>query len=329
MNTVMVSAPERIILEALAVSPDLPAIQTRALVVLRAGEGMGDEQIATELLMKRKDVLHWRKRFEAHGVRGLWDSAGPGPMKRVSPEKESAVLQDVLYSSLHWDAKLLARNHGLTRSAVNRIFGKHGIVRGQWGRIDIRHLKVFADPLFGVTVSGIAGLYCGTSGVLALATSSCAFSELQMLATISPALQIMDVFLGELGKLAELRRADLTVIATALEQTLFLTWLKTIEDRRELKSEIHLITDLPHRAPQGILAVGEWLAEHPHFKVHYAPIVQDLCWLNLVRRCFRIIGGLPMQVSFVEDLKGMAQYLTSMSDQSRVGIISVWHCPQQ
>jgi hypothetical protein len=34
---------------------------------------MGDEQIAAKWPMKRKDVLHWKKRFQSHGVRGLWD----------------------------------------------------------------------------------------------------------------------------------------------------------------------------------------------------------------------------------------------------------------
>lgn len=161
----IVSAPERTILQALAVAPDLPSIQARADVVLRAAEGLSDEQVAAACSMRRKDVLHWKKRFEALSVRGLWDPPGPGPKKRVSPEQEAAVLRDVFYPILHWDAALLAQKHGLSRAAVNRIFTKHGIVRGRWGRIGIEHLKVFADPLFGVTISGIAGLYYGTSGV--------------------------------------------------------------------------------------------------------------------------------------------------------------------
>ena len=73
-------------------------IRMRASVVLRAGEGIEDEQIATELSMKRKDVLHWRKRFQTHGVRGLWDAPGPGPKRRVTPEKERAILGEVLYA---------------------------------------------------------------------------------------------------------------------------------------------------------------------------------------------------------------------------------------
>ena len=322
-----VSAPERTILDALVISPDLPAIQARAQVVLLAAEGREDDSIAAELSMRRQDVIRWRKRFEAQGIRGLWDPLGSGPKKRVSPEQERALLWEVLYDGIGrlWSTTLLAKKHGLSRAAVNRIFAKHGIVRGQRRRIDLAHLKVFADPLFGVTVSGIAGLYYGTSGVLALATTSRAFSDLPVLAMNSSAWQVIDGFLGELGKLAELRKISLGAIAPAPEQRLFLNWLEKIEDRRELQSEIHLLTDWPNRAPQGIPAVRGWLAEHPHFKMHYAPIVVDLFWLTLVQRCFAIIATLPVQGCLVDDVKGMAKYLADLPDEDRPGIILVTH----
>jgi len=60
----------------------------------------------------------------------------------------------------------------------------------------------------------------------------------------------------------------------------------------------------------------------------YAPVGKDLSWFTWVQRCFRIIGRLPMQVGFVKDIKGMAQCLASMPDQSRVEIISVYHSLQ-
>jgi hypothetical protein len=120
MDCLKVSAAEQTILEALAVSPDLPAIQPRAQVVLRAAEGPDDDQIAAEFQMRRKDVIHWGERFKARGIHGLWDAPGPGPTKRVSPETERAVLWDVLYvaSGMHWDARQPAQKHGLNRSAV-------------------------------------------------------------------------------------------------------------------------------------------------------------------------------------------------------------------
>jgi transposase len=329
----IVSAPERTILEALVVSPNLPAIQTRASVVLRAGEGMGDEQIATELLMKLKDVRHWRKRFAAQGVRGLWDSPGPGPKKRVSPEKERAILWEVLYAvpALNWSTQQLAGQHRLSRSAVNRIFTKHGIVRDRRGRIDMDHWKVFADALFGVTVSGIAGLYYyGASRVLALVSTSRPFSELHLSEAGVGSSEAINGFMDELDKLTAYCRSHGCVpYLKGVEETVFVSWLNTMEARREPVSEVYLLMAPPNWTMQGKPGVQEWLREHPHFKVIHAPGVSGSCWHALVRRCLRIIFGLPMQVNFVEDIKGMTQYLTSMSDPSRARIISVWHRPQQ
>jgi len=84
--------------QSIIVSPDLRAIPARARVVLRAAE-LEDDQIAAELLLRRKDVIHWSKRFAVQGIRGLWDPPGPGPKQRVSAEKRRALIWDVLYGA--------------------------------------------------------------------------------------------------------------------------------------------------------------------------------------------------------------------------------------
>ena len=41
------------------------------------------------------------------------------------------------------------------------------------------------------------------------------------------------------------------------------------------------------------------------------------------------MGGLPMQVNFVNDIKGLAEHLANLPDQSRLEIISIiWHSLQ-
>ena len=231
---------------------------------------------------------------------------------------------------LNWSVKQLALQNHLNRSAVNRIFTKHGIVRDEKGRIDIEQFKVFADPLFGLTVSGIAGLYYGWSGVLALVSTSRPFSELHLSNADVSVSEAIHEFLAVLGKLAELRTANPIMTLQKAEEATFVAWLNTIEARRESVSEVHLLMDLPTRAPlYGNPGVQEWLMEHPHFKVLHTPVVKDMCWLTLLRRCFRIIGGLPVQVNLVKEVKGLAQYLAGMPDEDRLGIISVFHSVQQ
>lgn len=322
MDRLKVSAAERTILEALAVSPDLPAIQARAQVVLRAAEGLDENQLAAEVLMRRKDVIHWEKRFKTRGIHGLWDPPGPGPTKRVSPEKERAVLWDVLYavSGMQLNAKLLVQKHGLNRSVVYRISDKHGIVRGKRGLVNIEQLKIFQDPLFGVTVSGIAGLYYGGSAVLALASTRRPLSELCFSTNSAAALQATSGLIAELSKLAEVRKLDFTIGVTYAAQLgdYFLCWLNAIEARRESNSEVHLLAGLPTSAPQNAAGVQRWLGEHPDFQMHYAPITAGLPWVDFVQRCFAIIAALPVQARLVEDVQWITGELAAIPDQDWV-----------
>ena len=321
----VVSEPERLILDALVISPDLPKIQDRAAVVLKAADGLADEEIAASLMMRRKDVLHWRKRFEAHGIRGLWDKAGPGPQLHVTPEKEAAIVKDALFSGmgLPRTPKWLALEHQLNRAAVQRTFVKHGIVfQNLAGLINIDQLKVFADPLFGVTVSCIAGLYYGGCGMLALSCNAEPFSDLRLLSGVAVS-EPFDQFLQELQDLAAFRQANIMTIAglASFEELLFLEWLDKIEVCREPNSQIHLLADWPHHPPQARPSFKNWLANHPRVAISYAPMVTNLFWFTLVQRCFSIIAALPVQASFIAGVRGLTEQITHFSQADQLCII--------
>jgi hypothetical protein len=69
-----VSPPERLILETVAASEQLPAnVRKRARVVLLAGDGADNCTIGLDVCMHRSRVHFWRRRFSASGIRGLWD----------------------------------------------------------------------------------------------------------------------------------------------------------------------------------------------------------------------------------------------------------------
>ena len=328
MDDVKLSPPERMLLEALSVAPDLPKIQDRAVVILRAADGGSDEQIAIELRMRRKDVFHWRKRFLTHGIRGLWDAARKGPVRKATAEKKQAVVWDTLYGEyhLHWDAKLLAKKHGLNRWVVHRIWKEYGLKRARYGLVDINEFRVSADPLFGVSLAGIAGMFGGRSGVLALQSVARPFSELTLVTADSAVQQSIETFLVELANLEQLRvRLVNEVLIDRLkssEEEMFPTWLNTLEARREPEAEIHLITSLPSRPPLAKPAHQQWLAEHPQFQVHYAPPTRHLVWADLVRRWFQVISALPMQAGFISTVLGMTKYLATLSDAERLGIFA-------
>ncbi|HUK18319.1 MAG TPA: helix-turn-helix domain-containing protein [Bryobacteraceae bacterium] len=326
MDDFKLSPPERMILEALQVAPDLPKIPDRALILLRAAEGMRDEQIAAELQMRRKDVRHWRNRFAAHGIRGLWDQSGPGPDRKATPEKKQAVVWDTLYGLpyLRWSTRLLAQKHELNPRAVYRIWKEHGIQVAQYGLIDIRVFRVFADPLFGVTVSSVAGLFCGSSGVLALQSVASPFAALSLV-TADAAAQSIAAFLDEVEKLAHLRyyRPDAIDKLRSTEAKTFPAWLDAIAAHRAPQAEIHLLADKPTSRPLDDPAHQQWLTKHPQFRVHYAPITTHLIWATLVKRCFQVISALPMQAGFIQTVQGMTRFLQGLSDPERLGILAV------
>lgn len=68
------SNEERRALESVARSYTLPYWQvTRAQMVLLAGEGLRNDEIAGRLNCRREVVSQWRKRFYEQGIVGLMD----------------------------------------------------------------------------------------------------------------------------------------------------------------------------------------------------------------------------------------------------------------
>jgi hypothetical protein len=277
--------------------------------------------------MQRKDVRHWRKRFQAHGVRGLWDAAGKGSQRKITPEKEHAILREVLYG-MFWNAKELAVRYHVDRSIVYRVFVKHGIVHGRWGCIDINHLKVLPEPLFGVTLSAILGLYYGTNGALALLSTRRPFSELDVVPSASVG-TVIDRFVDQVHELAEFRCSKLGTLPRCFlesEEAAFVDWLNRIESRREPNADVCLLTDLPKLPPQWSPGIQAWLTAHSHFRVHYAPMVRDMsCWRVFVRRWFSSISALPLQKPFLKDAAALTKLLARMSGEERLCIITVTH----
>jgi Homeodomain-like domain len=134
------SSAEHVILEAVAASVEIPArVRKRAGIVLRAAGGVSNNLIAQDLSISRANVLHWRSRFLAQGIRGLWDVERVPPREPISEAVEQAVVSDCLYHprlstliedndpSLRWTVRNLALRHNISRASVSRIFQKHGI----------------------------------------------------------------------------------------------------------------------------------------------------------------------------------------------------------
>jgi transcriptional regulator with XRE-family HTH domain len=129
----------------------------RARVILLAGEGLENRQIAAQLGLSRMAVGKWRERFSAARMAGLSDAPGRGRPSSLKPQQLEAVLSRVVQPPPHlgrWSCRTMAREVGVSKSTVQKL----------WASNDLKpHLsrtfKLSADPEFGPKFWDILGLY--------------------------------------------------------------------------------------------------------------------------------------------------------------------------
>ncbi len=99
----------------------------------------------------------WRMRFVAHRLAGLLDEPRPGRPRTVSDEQVEAVITRTLETTpadaMHWSTRSLARELGMSQSAVSRIWRAFGLAPHK------QDFWTSADPLFVEKVRDIVGLY--------------------------------------------------------------------------------------------------------------------------------------------------------------------------
>ncbi|MDQ3091609.1 MAG: IS630 family transposase, partial [Actinomycetota bacterium] len=134
------------------------ALALRSRIVLGAAEGLKNIEIAERLGTGRPMVTKWRNRFAEHRLDGLMDDPRPGRPRTVTDEQVEQVIVGTLESAprdaTHWSTRSMAREAGLTQSAVLRIWRAFGL---QPHRQDT--WKLSKDPQFVDKVKDVVGLY--------------------------------------------------------------------------------------------------------------------------------------------------------------------------
>jgi transposase len=125
------SRKERELLEGFARTGNTPQkIVLRIRIVLRSADGIANHALAAELRTSRPTVLRWRRRFEQAGVEGLLEDAPrPGRKRRLTREKEEAIVNATLYckptGATHWSVRTLARAQRVSPATVHRVWKAH------------------------------------------------------------------------------------------------------------------------------------------------------------------------------------------------------------
>ena len=269
------------------------AVAERSRIVLAAAEGLKNTEIADRLGVHRQSVTKWRNRFAEHRLDGLVDEPRPGRPRTLTDEKVDEVIARTLESSpqdaTHWSTRSMAKETGLTQTAVSQIWRAFGL---QPHRQD--SWKLSKDPLFVEKVRDIVGLYLNPPerAVVLCVDEKSQIQALDRTAPILPMLPGVPQRAthdykrhGTSSLYAALNITTGKVIGRlhARHRTVeFKQFLRTLDNEVPADLDVHVILDnsSTHKTPQ----IKRWLLAHPRFVLHFTPTSSS--WLNLVERWF-------------------------------------------
>ena len=125
--------PERHELERWVSAHGTPQqVTQRCRIVLAAAAGRQDKQIAEDLQINFKSAALWRARFLKEGTDCLWEvAAGRGRKATYPVDKVAAIIEATLQTkpagATHWSCRSMAKEHGVSKATVNRIWQSHQI----------------------------------------------------------------------------------------------------------------------------------------------------------------------------------------------------------
>ena len=269
------------------------ALALRARIVLAAGEGLKNTEIAERLGIAHASVRKWRNRFAALGLDGLTDEPRPGRPRTVTDAQVEEVIVKTLETTpkdaTHWSTRAMAKEVGLTQSAVSRIWRAFGLQphrQATW--------KLSKDPLFIEKVRDVVGLYLNPperAVVLCVDEKS----QIQALDRTAPILPMLPGVPERATH--DYKRSGTSSLYAALDLTTgkvigrlhsrhraieFKQFLHTLDREVPAELDVHVVLDnsSTHKTP----AIQKWLTAHPRFVLHFTPTSSS--WLNLVERWF-------------------------------------------
>jgi transposase len=134
------------------------ALALRCRIVLACAEGHSNAEVVKRLGVSRPTVTKWRSRFVARRLDGLADEPRPGAARTITDEQVEQVLVTTLETTpadaTHWSTRSLARQLGMSQSAISRIWRAFGL---KPHLVDTFELST--HPQFVEKVRDIVGLY--------------------------------------------------------------------------------------------------------------------------------------------------------------------------
>ena len=266
----------------------------RAKIILRASQAQSDQQIALECNVQRRTAALWRRRVREQGIGCIWEIAPGRGRKSLYGQADvtrilEATLQTKPKGATHWSARALAREQGVSKNTVHRIWQEHQLKPHR-----MKTFKLSRDPKFVEKLTDVVGVYL-TPPQNAVVLCVDEKSQIQALDRTQPGLPLKK---GRCGTMThDYKRNGTTTLFAALQMVEgrvigecyprhrhqeFLRFLRRLDSEFPETKELHLILD--NYGTHGHERVRRWLAKHPRFVLHFIPTSSS--WLNLVERWF-------------------------------------------
>jgi len=134
------------------------ALALRSRIVLECAKGAENKTVAQRLAITPQTVSKWRTQFVSMWLDGLVDAPRSGAPRTIEDTEVDALIARTLESTpkdaTHWSTRGMAKEMGMSQSAVSRIWQAFGL---QPHRQET--FKLSTDPLFVEKTRDIVGLY--------------------------------------------------------------------------------------------------------------------------------------------------------------------------
>jgi transposase len=255
-------------------------------------------------------------------MKGLEDAPRSGRPRRIQPEQIAEIVQKTIQEtpsdSTHWSTRSLAQVVNVSHSSVGRIW--------RWKNLKphrVRTFKLSNDPKFAEKTDDVVTLYLNppADAVVWSADEQC---QLQALSHTQPSLPCVPGH--DVTKTNDYKRHGTTNLFAAMNvhggeivytfhpqhrHEEWIQFLSMIEAATPPGKEIHLIMD--NYSAHKHAAVGQWLAEHPRFHVHWTPTSGS--WLNAVERVFSDVTQKCLRRRSADSVPALEQAIGEFLDQ--------------
>jgi transposase len=302
----------------MSVSRLLPAGDVfRARLILMLAHGCSYAEVQERLRTTAPTVSKWRKRFLERRIDGLLQERHPGQKPSViTPQLQAKVLAATRRKpkdgSTHWSCRKLAKELGITKDVVHRIWRTAGLRPHR-----LERYMASNDPDFERKTADIIGLYLNPPQHAAVFCVD-EKSAIQALDRLDPVLP-MSPGRAERHGFEYYRHGTLSLYAaldvktgkvhgkTAARHTSdeFVAFLQQVVSQCKRKQEVHIILD--NLSAHKTNKVEEFLQQHPKVKLHFTPTYSS--WLNQVEIWFARIEREVIARGIFTSVKDLARKL--------------------